>query len=257
MNPFLKISAVILYELFIFVLSYVIWHHQDFFDMPRNTAAIKLIQAPALLPPTKPQIIWKEIKEENAIPQSFKLEVPFTPQAPFGNWANPWQEFCEEAVILMTAKYYINSGQQVIPSPIAGGLMRQIMFWEEKTFGYHENTGTENIARTVKELFGLETKVIEDTTVEKIKEEILRYRPVIIPAAGRLLKNPHFQKGGPLYHTVLVIGYDDSDRTFIVHEPGTRFGREYKYSQQKLFEAIRDWEHDKGLVERKVMVVVE
>ena len=40
-----------------------------------------------------------------ALPASLLLEVPFTSQAPFGNWDEPYQEACEEAVMLMLMHY--------------------------------------------------------------------------------------------------------------------------------------------------------
>ena len=159
----------------------------------------------------------------------------------------------------MLTKYYKSPlPPAIIPKDKASGLLLYIMSQEEKLLGYHENTGAEDIAKTLKNVFDLEAKVVNGATIEKIKEEILRYRPVLIPAAGKRLGNPYFQKGGPFYHTVLVIGYDDSDNTFIVHEPGTRFGQEYKYNQQKLFNAMADWSHEEQrVIDRKVMVVIE
>ena len=71
-----------------------------------------------------------------------------------------------------------------------------------------------------------------DGHIEDIKNTVLRYRPVIVPVSGKLLQNPQFLRGGPVYHTVLVIGYDDRDETFITHEPGTRFGKRYRYDQK-------------------------
>lgn len=259
MNPFLKIFAITLYELFVFILSYVIWHHQDSFGLIEKTASLKLAQINANAPQMKPKIVWKEFKEKNLIPQSFKLEVPYTVQAPYGNWVDPWQEFCEEAVILMITKYYKSQNTSgIIPKNEASGLMLYIMSREERILGYHKNTGADDIAKILKNVFGHEAKVLENISIEKIKEEILRYRPVIVPLAGRMLRNPYFSKGGPFYHTVLIIGYDDADKTFIVHESGTKFGREYKYNQQTLFEAIADWDKQANdLVNRKAVVVVE
>jgi len=259
MKLFPKITAVIFYELLLFAVSYYIWHHQDFFDMPQNTAAVQLTQLLTTVPEVKPRAVWKEIAHEYSIPWAFKAEVPFTPQAPFGEWNDPWQDFCEEAVILMLTKYYKSpSPTTIISKNEASGLMLYIMSQEEKLLGYHKNTGAEDIAQMLKSVFELEAKVIEGASIEKIKEEILRYRPVIIPAAGRRLGNPYFQKGRPFYHTIIVIGYDDSDRTFIVHEPGTRFGKEYKYAQQTLFDAMADWSHEEQkVIDRKVIVVIE
>ena len=70
------------------------------------------------------------------------------------------------------------------------------------------------------------------------------------------MQNPHFQRGGPIYHTIIITGYDDSDGTFITNEPGTRYGKNYRYGQKLLFDAIRDWNKPEGLVDKKMMVVI-
>ena len=36
------------------------------------------------------------------------LTIPFTPQAPYGNWSQPWQDTCEETAILMVDYFYNN-----------------------------------------------------------------------------------------------------------------------------------------------------
>ncbi len=127
----------------------------------------------------------------------------------------------------------------------------------KKNLGYHLDFGANDIASTLKGVYGIQMRVIESATIEDIKESILRYRPVIVPVSGKLLQNPQFLRGGPVYHTVLIIGYDDRDGTFITHEPGTRFGRRYRYDQKRLFAAIADWDQKLGLMPRKAIVVQE
>ena len=39
------------------------------------------------------------------LPEAVSLEVPFTAQAPDGDWSMPYQEACEEAVIIMAKAY--------------------------------------------------------------------------------------------------------------------------------------------------------
>ena len=45
--------------------------------------------------------------------------------------------------------------------------------------------------------------------------------PVLLPAAGRLLRNPYFSGQGPLYHMLVVKGYT-RDGKIITDDPGTR-----------------------------------
>ena len=55
-----------------------------------------------------------------------------------------------------------------------------------------------------------------------ITKELSEGRIVIVPTAGRLLKNPHFTASGPLYHMLVIKGFDDAKHTFITNDPGTR-----------------------------------
>ena len=39
-------------------------------------------------------------------PSSAAIEVPFTSQAPTGDWSQPWQDACEETSIYMVSSFY-------------------------------------------------------------------------------------------------------------------------------------------------------
>src|SRR3989338_7271967 len=39
-------------------------------------------------------------------PKAAKVEVPFTSQAPNGDWSEPWQNACEETSIYMVSSFY-------------------------------------------------------------------------------------------------------------------------------------------------------
>jgi hypothetical protein len=66
---------------------------------------------------------------------------------------------------------------------------------------------------------------------------------VIIPAAGRLLGNPNFSGQGPIYHMLVVRGFDNKTGEFITNDPGTRKGEGYRYKYSVLINAIHDWSH--------------
>ena len=76
-----------------------------------------------------------------------------------------------------------------------------------------------------------------------------------MPAAGELLDNPHF-KSPPLYHMLVVRGFDSHQDIFITNDPGTRRGESYAYNRQKLFAAIHDWNNGDVLNGDKKMIVV-
>jgi hypothetical protein len=67
--------------------------------------------------------------------------------------------------------------------------------------------------------------------------------PVIVPANGKTLfkENKHFKSGGPWYHNLIILGYDDTKKQFIVHDVGTQFGAYFRYSYQLLMDSIHDF----------------
>ncbi len=40
------------------------------------------------------------------LPATANIDVPFTSQAPTGNWSEPWQKACEETSIYMVTSFY-------------------------------------------------------------------------------------------------------------------------------------------------------
>jgi hypothetical protein len=76
-------------------------------------------------------------------------------------------------------------------------------------------------------------------SVDDIKYELAAGRPVIVGAAGKLLPNPHFSNGGPVYHMLVITGYDEAG--FITNDPGIRQGENFRYTFDALYAAIHDW----------------
>jgi len=63
-----------------------------------------------------------------------------------------------------------------------------------------------------------------------------------VPLAGRELNNPYFRAPGPIYHMLVIKGYDSDE--FIVNEVGTKRGDSFKYKYDVLINAIHDWNPD-------------
>ena len=98
--------------------------------------------------------------------------------------------------------------------------------------------------------------VREATSITDIKNEISVGRIVIAPAAGRLLKNPYFTPPGPLYHMVVIRGFDDARSVFVTNDAGTRRGNGLLYPQTVLFNAIHDWNGGDVLHGKKTVIIV-
>ncbi|MBU1202462.1 C39 family peptidase [Patescibacteria group bacterium] len=192
------------------------------------------------------------------------LAVPFSSQAPYGDWDLPYLEACEETSALLVDYFYRN--EKLSPKIVKREIL-QMVDWENKRFGYHEDTTAQETATLLKEYFGYQrVDVIYDFSFEDIKEQILSGRPVIVPVAGRLLNNQFYKQPGPIYHTVVVKGLT-KDGNFITNDVGTKRGHNYVYDATLFYDAIHDGPIDVNefssaalekeiLTSRKAMIVV-
>lgn len=187
-------------------------------------------------------------------PQTVNLNVPFTSQAPSGSWVLPFKEACEEASILMLDKFY--KKQSFTSVGETEEEIKKIVSFEEQELDFHLDTNAQETAQILKSYFGYQNvRVVDDITVNDIKRELAEGRPVIVPAAGRMLGNPYYRQPGPLYHMLVVKGYTATK--FITNDPGTRRGKDFTYSFNTLYNAIHDWNNGNVNEGRKMMIVVE
>jgi len=189
-------------------------------------------------------------------PEMVLIDAPFSSQAPYGNWGQPWQDACEETSVLMAVAWARGFG--LAPAFAAEEIMKQVQF-EERVFGYHRDTNLEDTARLIKDFYRYSNFDIryDGVTAENIKNELASGNLVIVPLAGELLENPYFTSS-PYYHMVVVRGYDDISREFIVNEPGTKYGNALRYRYDNLIAAIHNWTGLAATIERgkKAMIVV-
>ena len=182
--------------------------------------------------------------DSDDLPSEINLSVPFISQAPHANWDALHEEACEEAGMIMLNAFY--QGVQKISKEEAELAIQNLVKWENENLGFFEDTNAEENVRILKEYFNLEARAIYDITVEDIKKELAEGRPVLVPAAGKLLPNPYFRNGGPLYHLLLIKGYTKDGR-FITNDPGTKRGADFTYKFEDLFNAIHDWNGGGGI----------
>lgn len=198
----------------------------------------------------------EETEEAIALPASINLAVPFTAQAPHANWDYPYKEACEEASVYMVHRYYEGEPEGLIDPDKADADLLSIVEFENSLFGYYEDTTTEQTSVFAELMYGFSgVEMIEDPTVDQIKEQLAQGRPVIVPAAGRLLGNPYFTAPGPLYHMLVIRGYTPSNQ-FIVNDPGTYRGEAYLYDFDTLMNAMHDWNNGDEITEGKKVVLV-
>lgn len=219
----------------------------DFIPTVTNVIEFKPVQRASV---TSPIIS----STQSQLPKTFLLNVPFTSQAPHKNWNMPYQEACEEAAIAIVDAYLKN---ETFTDDSADKKILDILAWETANH-FPMDIDIKEAAKVANGRYGLKAKAYYDQniSIENIKKMLVAGHPIIIPAAGRKLGNPHFTPPGPEYHMLVIIGY--SENNFITNDPGTRFGQSFEYPQQVLIDAIHDWNGAKETIEqgRKAMLIL-
>jgi uncharacterized protein YvpB len=174
---------------------------------------------------------------ETKLPDKVLLDVPFVEQAPMRIWDALHEDACEEAS-LITVENFINKKE-------AGSAKEQekeiqdLVKYETKN-GYASSITLDQLNKLAADYYNLKTgRVGKNITADDIKKELASGKPVIVGAAGKVLPNPNFKNGGPNYHMLVVIGYDQNG--FIANDPGTKKGKSFRYTFDGLFNAIHDW----------------
>jgi hypothetical protein len=188
------------------------------------------------------------------LPVEINLAVPFTTQAPKSVWDADHEEFCEEAAVLM-AEVYVNN-QSIPNADFADSQLYSMKDYELQTFGYFKDTTAAETAKILTDFYHVKNvQLVNNPTLDQIKQTLASGKVIIEPAAGRMLGNPNFTGAGPLYHNILLKGYT-KDGKIITNDPGTRKGANYIYSSQTILDAMHDWNGGDVDHGAKVIIVV-
>src|SRR6202165_5024816 len=109
---------------------------------------------------------------------SLRLAVPFTTQAPLGDWANH-QESCEEANLAQVAAYWGGDHSAVLDPHTADRTINALVAWQVKNWG-HEDDLTDIRLRPVRE--GLQRYPYEVLPLSEsaMQDQLKLGRPVIL-----------------------------------------------------------------------------
>lgn len=169
------------------------------------------------------------------LPNKHLIKTAFVPQAPEKNWDQPWQDACEEAAILTVHYYYQNK------NPNTSTLLSDYQQLLGQSSVHDINIS--QMANIAENLYGYQSKIIDNPSLDDIKQYLSKDIPVIVVGNGKTLfkENKHFKSGGPWYHSLVILGYDDTVSEFIVHDVGTQFGAYFHYSYSTLLSSIHDF----------------
>lgn len=180
------------------------------------------------------------IYESSLRVQEINLAVPFTIQSPDQRWDELYKEGCEEASILMVYAF-LNDQNISVKSALKD--IGEMIDWQLENYNGHFDLPATTTAEMAEIVYGLKTELIELNSIDDIKEVIETGYPLILPCAGRELKNPNFKEPGPLYHMLVVKGFL-ANGSIITNDPGTRKGESYIYEADVLWNAIADWDEE-------------
>jgi hypothetical protein len=245
-----KITKVFLFLLAVSLVALLIYR------LPKTPTTKNITQPATNIIPTSTKVIEEEKKEEittstpiksssteiiikaTSTPTGIiKNSVPFTPQAPFGEWSDPRQQNgCEEASALIAVSW---ARGETFSLQEAKNEILAISDWEQEKYdGYQDTSARDTVKRIFNGYFKYQkVEVIEDVKILDMINELSQGNLIIVPADGRKLKNPFFNPPGPEEHMLVITGYNYQTK----NDPGTRHGKDYEYSQEVLFDAIRDY----------------
>ncbi len=189
-----------------------------------------------------------------AIPATLSLKVPFTPQAPTGNWDQLHNEACEEAGAIMAEAYFSGDTRAELPATEVEDQITKLTNWEQSTFGYYLDTTAQETAQMIQSVYGLHATVVQNYTEAEIKQALQENEVVIIPVNGQLIGNPYYRVPGPIYHMLVVRGYTATQ--LITNDSGTKRGENYLYSFSTLKNAPADWDHATNTIDATSLMIV-
>ena len=197
--------------------------------------------------PTTPQEatpIEEEVQVKvspNTLPSEFNLNVQFYSQAPKADWGMPYQEACEEASLILAHNYVTLNTMTLEEFDKA---IRDMVDWQVEAYGVHKDITIEEVGIIAEKYLGYTNfEIIDNPTPTQIKENLAAGYPIVAPFAGRQLGNPFFTGEGPIYHMLVIKGYEngpDGPR-FITNDVGTRRGENFVYDEGVFMSALHDW----------------
>jgi hypothetical protein len=190
----------------------------------------------------------------SSLPTTFTLPIPFTPQAPTGNWDTLHNEACEEAAAIMANAYLTGDKDVVMPPASVETQITTLTNWEQQNFGYYLDTTAAETAKMIEGVYGLKTQIINNYSEEQVKQALNNHEVVIIPEDGQLLGNPNYKTPGPIYHMLVIRGYTPD--AIITNDSGTKNGRNYSYSFATIYDSGANWDHSTNTIDKNVHIAI-
>ncbi len=186
-------------------------------------------------------------------------DVPFTIQAPSGEWSDPMQQDgCEEASVLMAMYWYKDLKLDKATAK------KEILAMGDYQLKNYTSAVDTDVYDTVERLFigywkFTDAQIDARLSKAKIISALKNNQLVLVPTNGQLLNNPNYKAPGPLTHMLVIKGYDPVTDEFITNDSGTRKGEGYHYPAVTLLKAVVTYptgDHGVQDITKKSMIIV-
>jgi Peptidase_C39 like family len=190
------------------------------------------------------------------LPDRVLLQVPFTKQAPLGNWA-AHQESCEAANLTMLRFYWSGNRSVVLDPKTADGYIRTIDSWKPQP-----DLNDKMMGQLAQRHWGYAYEILPNNP-DVIAEQLAQGRPLLAEVRTHGLGNPHYpgyanhfeETGWSVPHFVTIIGYDKTG--VWLNDPGITLGRGYHITYAQLTHAIADLgQHHPALNNGNVLLLI-
>ena len=181
-----------------------------------------------------------ELESDVPLTPSVTISVTHTAQAPDGNWKDMrLLNASQEASLVMTVHWLYG---RPLTSVQALKEIRDADEFIQAAFNGATQLSLDDLARTFRGHAGYaDVAVASGNMNEDIKKALAAGSIVIVPVSSKALNNQYYLPTLPDQHAVLVRGYDDSKKQFIVNDPGTRRGDGYRYGYDIFQHALRTY----------------
>jgi len=196
-----------------------------------------------------------EVAPPIVLPTRVLLQVPFTTQAPLGNWAQH-QESCEAANLAQLWFYWSHNRSVVIDPQVADRYIRLMDAWKSQP-----DLNSTMVGQLAQKHWGWAYQLVPNNPTA-IAEQLSAGRPLLAEVRTHGLGNSHYpgytshyeQTGWSVPHFVTIIGYDQTG--VWLNDPGISWGRGYHITYAQLTHAIDDLDrHHPALNQGQVLLL--
>lgn len=201
-------------------------------SQPNSSSQPRNLNLPAIPNPDPPRPL--------KLPSRILYRVPFSSQAPLGDWNEPYQNACEETALIMVKAWL--DGKNSLSAQEVDQKIHQIIAYESQRFGFFKDTSAAQTGLILEEFFDYPNyQLIKNADLTSIKQALAQGSLVIAPVIGGRLGNPNYRSETNFYHMLVVIGFDDEKQIIYTNDPGTSYGESFTYDYATFEKALSDW----------------